>query len=162
MTALTVERLRELLHYDPETGIFTRLVDLGRLARVGMTAGSPNERGYIKIRIDGTYYRAHHLAWFYMTGEFPAPGTIDHKDTDGGNNEWENLRKATRSQNQANRKSCLGLKGARWHKRDKRWISSITVEGQVIHLGRFKTAEEAHAAYATAAREHFGEFARAA
>lgn len=160
---LTAERLRELLHYDPETGVFTRRISTNSRAQRGDIAGCPNGEGYIYIGVDARVYRAHRLAWLYMTGEWPSH-QIDHKDLVKSNNRWENLRQATVSENQANRapqsKKYPSPKGARWHKRDKCWQAGITVAGRHISLGYFQTAEEAHAAYVAASREYFGEFAR--
>ena len=75
---LTQERLKEVLHYDPETGIFMWLVAPNGRIRVGMEAGSSHD-GYIGIKVDRILYKAHRLAWFYMTGEWPA-NDVDHWD----------------------------------------------------------------------------------
>jgi hypothetical protein len=150
--ALTAERLRELLDYDPETGIFTsRPRPLGRL-----------NKGYRHIQIEGRDYSAHRLAWFYVYGEWP-PGQLDHKDTHRDHNWIDNLRPATTSQNLANRRryrnNASGLKGVSWHKSRKKWRAVIAKNGKYIHLGLFDTAETAHAAYLKKARELFGEYA---
>ena len=114
MKKLTRARLRELFHYDPETGLFTRLITTSSRARAGMVAGSLHGEGYLSIRIDGRLYLSHHLAWFYMTGRWPRR-IIDHEDTDGTNNRWVNLRKANKSGNGANarlsRANTSGFKG---------------------------------------------------
>ena len=106
---LTVERLRELLSYDPATGKF--LWRVGRQCmRAGAVAGATEVQGYRVIKIDGKIYKAHRLAWLYVTGEWP-PEEIDHKNTDPQDNVWSNLRLATHSQNQANAKSLVFLSG---------------------------------------------------
>jgi hypothetical protein len=163
---LDQERLRELLHYDPETGVFTWLVAPNRRIRVGQQAGTAWEgRGvsYIDIKIDGQRYRAHRLAWLYMTGEWP-PDETDHRDCDGLDNRWPNLREATSTQNKANtrrrRDNTSGFKGVTFNKRDRRFQARIKAGDRERHLGCFDTAEEAYAAYCAAAKEHFGEFAR--
>jgi hypothetical protein len=161
-TTLTVERLKELLHYDPETGVFTWKV---RVANVpaGSIAGCNKER-YHFIGVDGREYRAHRLAWLYMTGEWPVE--IDHRDTDGHNNRWANLRHATRIQNCRNtglpKNSTSGSKGVYWSKDRQRWVAQITINKVRTGLGRFHTKERAAAASEAAARKHFGEFARVA
>lgn len=159
---LTVERLREVLAYDPVTGAFTRRVTLGG-HRAGATAGALDERGYCLITIDRVSYYAHRLAWFYVHGEWP-PGDLDHWDTDKSNNRLANLREATRSQNVANqpppRHNTSGYKGVFWSKWHGRWRAYITVNYRRRHLGTFGTAEAAHAAVCAAARQSFGEFAR--
>lgn len=163
MADLTQARLKELLHYDPETGVFTWLVNLqGRYGRAGTVAGCQH-RQYIKINVDAVRYYAHDLAWLYVQGEWPLL-RLDHRDGVGTHNWIENLRPATQSQNIANSKlskanSC-GLKGVQWRKDRSRWRSHITVSGKRIYLGMFTTKEEAHAAYCVAAVKHFGEFAR--
>lgn len=88
---------------------------------------------------------------------------IDHIDGNGLNNQRSNLRFATRSQNSQNMRlrktSVSGYKGVCWNKKDKVWISRISVEGKPIHLGSFKEKEAAAAAYNIAALMYFGEFA---
>src|SRR5690606_34614864 len=98
---LTQQRLKELLYYDPETGIFTRLVGRsGPRARAGDVAGSDNGKGYIRIYVDGRPYKAHRLAWFYMHGEWPEE--IDHRNGERADNRLSNLRPVTRQQNNLN------------------------------------------------------------
>jgi hypothetical protein len=156
---ITAERLRELLDYDPDTGWFRWRVSSQRV-RVGQIAGNYARRGYWDIMVDGRSYRAHRLAWLYMTGKFP-DRELDHIDGDGTNNRFSNLREATRSQNMANSRrrsdSKCDFKGV--YQRDSSCFAHITTNGRQIHLGRFNTPEEAHAAYMAAARLHHGEFA---
>ncbi len=155
--ALTADRLRELLHYNPDTGEFVWLEGRSTVT-AGMVAGSNDHKGYWRMQIDGRVYRAHRLAWLYMTGQWP-DGLIDHRDRDRTNNRFSNLRKATPSQNAANgRARRTGLKGA--HRNRGRWEAKVRKNGKAIYLGSFATEAEAHAAYLLGAREHFGEFAR--
>lgn len=97
---LTQARLKQLLHYNSETGIFTRLQDNLRWKK-GTIAGGLTDKGYIQIRINAVRYKAHQLAFLYMTGNIPE--RIDHIDTIKSNNSWRNLRIATRSENGCNR-----------------------------------------------------------
>ena len=165
--ALTQERLKELLNYDPETGEFTWREDRG-----GKKAGEPagcKKRTYIAISVDDKVYRAHLLAWLYTTGEWPHP-FLDHKDLNKHNNAFDNLREATKSQNMANvgliASNKSGLKGVSRYRAGERygkpWQASIRDNGKSKHLGHFANAEQAHAAYCAAAEIIFGEFARAA
>lgn len=160
---ITVERLRELFHYDQESGVFTRKAERARNARMGDLAGCKRPDGYIVIRIDGSLYHAHRLAWLHVTGEWPKE-EIDHLNCDPSDNRFANLREATRAENLRNiRKPCdntSGFKGVSFDKRTGRWISSIRASGKQKYLGRFDTAEAAYAAYCTAAKELHGEFAR--
>lgn len=154
---MTPEYLRSILHYDPDSGVFTRRA-------TGKIAGS-GKSGYRKISINNRSYWAHRLAWAIMMGEWP-PETIDHKDGDGSNNRWDNLRAATRQQNQQNRRrhksNGSGFKGITKNKHGITWSAAIYQKGRKIHIGNFPTAEAAHSAYCIAARAHYGEFARTA
>lgn len=159
---LTVEHLKSILHYNPETGVFTWLKHFGRVTS-GTIAGSLNKFGRVMIRIDRTAHPASRLAWFYMTGLWPN-FEIDHEDTESTNNRWQNLREATRTQNNANvpvrSHSVSRLKGVRFHK--GRWVAYISISKKWTYLGRFDTKELAHSAYAAAAQAVYGSFARAA
>lgn len=164
---LTAERLREVLHYDPETGIFTWKVSLAPRGPVGAVAGCSRSgrRQYVVIRIDGELFLAQRLAWLYMTDIWPTD-KVDHKDNDASNNRWSNLREATNAQNCFNQGkrsvNSSGFKGVTLFKRDRVWTAQITVSGKNHYLGRFQTPEEAHAAYCEAAERLHGEFARVA
>lgn len=161
---ITAERLREVLHYDPETGVFTCRINRRR-ARTGDIAGTLTKKGYVQIAIDGSLYLGHRLAWLYMTGEWPELD-CDHEDTNKSNNRWSNLREATPTQNNANCRTrshnVSGLKGVRYDKRRSRWWACLTANKKFVWLGYHPTPEAAHAAYVTAAKDYFGEFARAA
>jgi hypothetical protein len=164
---LMQKRLKELLSYDPLTGVFLWLQDRGG-KRAGDEAGC-RKRTYIAISVDDRVYRAHHLAWLYMTGEWPDP-FVDHRDLDKHNNVWTNLRLATKSQNMANvgliKSNKSGLKGVSRYRAGenygKPWQAQIQKDGRTIYLGHYATKEEGHAAYCEAAEKIFGEFARAA
>lgn len=162
---LTDERLREVLHYDPMTGDFTRLVGTARRVNVGDIAGSTNGQGYREIMIDRRRYLSHRLAWLYMTGRWPI-AQIDHIDIDRANNRWANLREASRSQNQGNTRvpstNTSGFKGVSLDKESRKWRAQIRAGGKKRWLGSFNTPDAAHAAYCAAAEKNFGEFARAA
>lgn len=158
---LTADQVREILSYNPETGIFRWKVSKGRRVRVGDQAGCCYT-GYVIIRLNGWNYRAHRLAYLVMTGNWPTMA-LDHRNRDRLDNRWSNLRLATDSQNAANsvgmgNKNALGLKGVRKH-RDGGFYASIRVNKRAIHLGRFLNPEAAHDAYKAAAERYFGEFA---
>lgn len=158
---LSIERLYELLIYDPETGLFHWAVSR-RKCRAGAVAGHINAQGYWAIGIDGTTHLGHRLAWLYMTGRWPAC-QVDHENRNRSDNSWLNLREATQPQNNANTVGKIPgrPKGIHRHS-DGRWRAQIRANGAKYHLGCFDTQEEAGAAYAAAAKQHFGEFARAA
>jgi hypothetical protein len=160
---LTAERLRECLLYNPDTGEFRWLVDRGSNAREGTGAGAINTDGYRVITLCGREYRAHRLAWLYMTGEWPAD-EVDHRNLIRDDNRWDNLREATPAQNKCNssrrRHNAAGVKGVYRSRRCGRWRAVIVVHGRKIHLGYFDHINDAAAAYAEAAVQYHGEFAR--
>lgn len=159
-TDLMAERLREVLSYDPETGIFRWNIRPNTRIRVGAIAGRIHRDGHRIICIAGRQFYAHRLAFFYVHGRWPT--LIDHKDRNPDNNRIDNLREATPAQNAANsrRRNLSGFRGAYFYA--GKFNASIAVNGRAKHLGRFNTAEEAHFAYLKAARELHGEFVRAA
>jgi hypothetical protein len=154
---LTQERLKELVHYDPNTGVFTRLTSAQR-AKVGTRMNRGNGYGYLYTVIEGKKYQLHRLAFLYMTGKFPTH-FVDHKDRNASNNKWCNLREATISQNGANSptKAKSGFRGVGL--RRNKWRAYITVNNKQIHLGTFDTPEEAAHKYDEAAKLYFKEFA---
>lgn len=156
---LTPARLRELLHYDPETGVFTwRVQANNNRARVGAVAGTPHRRGYIHIGVGGFQYLAHRLAWLYAYGVWPT-GHIDHVDGCKTNNALANLRDVSRAINMQNlkgprRDNQCGYLGVSVNK--KRWKAEIFVNGRRRHIGTYDTPELAHEAY-LAAKRHMHE-----
>lgn len=157
---LTLARLKEVLHYDPEAGIFTWLVKLGPGRDLtGTVAGSKqNKSGHLQVCIDGKKYLLHRLAWLYVTGKWPV-NWIDHENRTAGDNRFVNLREATPTQNSANKvmakSNRSGFKGVTFKTSTSKWQARIS-------LGSFDTPEAAHAAYMEAATKLWGEFARAA
>jgi hypothetical protein len=169
---ITQAELHELLNYDPETGVFTWRNDVmagpqgGAIRkRAGDVAGGIDGYGYRLICTKQRRFRAHRLAWLYMTGEWPA-NDVDHINGDRIDNRWCNLRAATRAENLRNTKphkdGSTGFKGVYWDKRQRRYYSQIMVSGKVFWLGSFKCPTAAHFAYSRAAKKLHGEFARVA
>ena len=160
---LTAARAHELLTYDPATGIFRWRVRRGAGVKAGDIAGTVDSAGRRNITVDNRRYRAHRLAFLYMTGEWPS-GLVDHEDHDPDNNRWGNLREADQSQNQANAglrvDNTTGAKGVTAI--GGKFMARIRHHGQRIHLGTFDTIREASAAYAEAAFALKGPFARLA
>ncbi|WP_376962645.1 HNH endonuclease signature motif containing protein [Azospirillum sp. A26] len=158
----TQERIKELLAYDQNTGMFVWRVAPSRRVNIGMPAGCINSRGYVRIKIDGRLYMAHRLAWLYMTGEWPDE-EVDHINRNSADNRWINLRAANRSQNMGNisknRNNTSGVKGVCWDKKRGMWQARLQASARFKHLGHFADINDAAAAYADAARKHFGRFA---
>lgn len=166
---ITQARLKELLHYDPKTGVFRWVGTRARRIKNGDEAGSirkPNSSGltYRLINVNYNPEYAHRLAWLYMTGDFP-PDQIDHKDGDGTNNRWNNLRSCSDGQNKRNTRKPVtntsGFKGVSFHSQRQRWRAYISLNGRQTHLGLFDTPEEAFAERRRAADQIYGDFARA-
>lgn len=153
---LTQARLKELLRYDPFTGVLTWKVDKGN-RKAGSVAGTTpnNRREYVEIRIDGVLYKAHRLAWLYTYGAFPKKET-DHIKHDGRDNKITSLREVTRQQNQKNRsKQCnntSGVCGVR--SRDGKWLAYIGGGKNYVRLGLFIDFDEAVRVRKTAEAEH--------
>lgn len=148
---ITAARLRELLNYDPATGVFTRRQ--GSLS--GRKAGS-YDHGYWSISVDCKEYYAHRLAWLYVTGEWPK-SKIDHKDCDRGNNRFDNLREASDEVNSQNLRAAQSNNGTGFlgvSKKRNRFEARIFRDRGLIRLGVFDTPEQAHAAYIAAKRVH--------
>lgn len=151
---LTAERLRELLDYNPETGVFTRQFSTGgQLA--GTIAGNTCKDGRVQLYVDGRNHKAHRLAWLWMMGEWPS-GVVDHKDGNPSNNRWNNLRDVTHSVNSQNRKgptshNSHGFLGVT--RNHKRFMAHIKIEGKQTYLGTYDTPEEAHEVYMKHRRE---------
>ncbi len=163
MSGLTAERLRSLLDYDPETGVF-RWSNVPRAGiKAGAVAGNRNGRGYWLLCLDGKRYMAHRVAWLYVYGRWPAD-QIDHIDGIHANNAIANLREATNSQNNANRAATKsnrsGFKGVHWSRSARKWIAQIKHGGKIRHIGQFSTAEDAACAYAEKAKLLHGDFAK--
>jgi hypothetical protein len=172
---ITQDRLREVLSYSPEYGIFRWKSDrrAGRDGRIlickaGEIAGTKSRDSntpYIDIGIDYKRFLGHRLAWLYVYGE-PVPSTLDHIDRNGLNNSICNLRPCTISQNGINTKiyksNKSGVRGVSWSINCGRWQVKIAFQGKQIHLGFFDDLEMAKAVRESKAIELFGEFAEVA
>lgn len=161
-----VELVRDLFEYEASTGIVTWKNPRTNRVKKGERVGTLSDRGYLKVHIEGKDYRLHRLIWLHVTGEDPGAYQIDHADGDRLNNSFSNLRKASHQENICNSKrrkdNNSGFKGVDWHEQHQKWRARIRVKGSDFYLGLFDTPELAHMAYAKAAAELHGDFARAA
>ena len=148
LSMLTQETLKNHLHYNQETGLFTRLKSSGP-SKAGDLAGGSHHSGYIFIRVCGNKYAAHRLAFLYMNGEFPK-NQIDHKNQVRDDNSWSNIRHVTSTENCQNRGisslNTSGFTGVCWHKRDGVWQARIKINRKYVHLGCFESINDAIAA----------------
>lgn len=155
------ERVRRRFHYDAATGDLIYRYRCGPVG-AGEIAGTLGPMGYIAIQVDGTIYRAHHLVWLHVTGKLPTLD-LDHIDGNKANNRFGNLREATKVENMQNlrrpkknnKSGYLGVNSL-----GGSWVATINVpnpsgsgRGKKLHLGCFKSPEEAHAAYLEAKRQ---------
>lgn len=143
---ITQQRLRDLFHYDPETGFLTNRVNRGRRAKIGMVCGTgPCPKGYLTVVISKKSYRLHRIIWAYVHGEWPE--VLDHKDCNGCNNRLKNLRIATKSQNMMNSRkrgdNTSGVKGICWNREKSKWTASLWKNGKQKFLGYFENKNEA-------------------
>lgn len=146
---LTQIRLKELFLYDEFTGLFIR-------KKTNKVTGTLHKEGYIQISVDCKLYLAHRLAWLYMYGNFPKL-KIDHKDCNKANNRISNLRDVSNQFNcqnkiRSNKNNKYGLLGAHLDKKTGKFCARISVNGKTIHIGMYKTKEEAHQSYIEAKR----------
>ncbi|NHZ81829.1 HNH endonuclease [Massilia sp. CCM 8695] len=152
-------RVRELLHYDPSTGAFTRRVRTAQRHQVGdradfiVTGGGL--KGYCRISFDSTRYLAHRLAWLYVHGRWPE-FDIDHVNGIKNDNRIANLRDIPNALNRQNIRgpradnAISGILGVTRHK--KKWRSRIQINSRTVNLGCFDSAQDAKNAYLKAKR----------
>ena len=150
---LTQKRLKEIIDYCPNTGLFNR-IDKKESLKVG-TVGS---HGYMVVKVDGKLYRAHRLVWLFVYGKWPN-NQIDHIDGNKQNNILSNLRDVTRSDNMCNKNKCrsdnnTGLLGVMWLKRERKYTARIHVNGKSKSLGYFDDKYKAHLAYVEAKKKY--------
>lgn len=159
---LSLNRLKDVLSYNEIDGIFTWKLALSKRISVGSVAGTPTAKGYIKIRIDYSYYQAHILAWYYMTGEWPSE-MLDHINGVGTDNRMTNLRLADSAQNNANSRmrkdNTSGVKGVWFDKSKNKWVARIKFYGKVTRK-QFETLEAASTWITEQRQEIHGEFAK--
>lgn len=167
------EYLATCFIYDPDTGDLVwrrrprehfeslRVFNMWNTSFAGKNAGTTTQCGHRKLFLDNRQVLAHRVIWKLVTGDDPVD-EIDHKDVDGTNNRWTNLREATRADNGRNRSSSRTKfdlpRGV--HPSGGRFRSRIIVDGVKRELGCFSTPEEAHQAYAEAVLAFHGEFGR--
>ena len=151
---ITQQQLKEVLHYCPETGVFTWLFSRGGAARKGAEAGYAHRntrtgKSYRELSVFGHKYLAHRLSFLYMIGDFPED-QVDHEDGNGLNNVWSNLQAVTCSENQKNGRKPVnntsGTVGVYWCRRSRKWQARIALDRHAKSLGYFHSKEDAIAA----------------
>lgn len=159
----TRDEVLDRLNYSQETGKLTwkrRIQCFGGGRNPGDEAGSIKD-GYVQISLFGKCYRAHHIIWLLMTGEWPQRShDIDHINRNRADNRWSNLRLATRAQNNLNSfgrvDNTSGYRGV--HPCRDKWLARISVNKQIIHLGVFADRMDAVAARKAAEQMYYPGF----
>ncbi len=152
---ITAKRLKQILHYDPETGIWTRIVKTNRNIIAGKVAGTIGSYGYRIISLDYEQYRSARLAWFYVYGKWPR-GQIDHVNGDRLDDRIKNLRDVSVRVNRQNMRECTGRSTTGFlgvERSHGKFLARLTVDGNRHYLGRFDTPQEAHEVYVSAKRK---------
>ena len=157
MRDIDCTHLREILNYDPETGIFTWKKKTSKKIVIGKIAANLRPSGYMQISLYGRRYMAHRIALIWMYGGCNS-FDVDHINGNKSDNRIINIRPATRSENKQNRLSIQpnnksGYSGVDWHEHSNGWRATITTMRKQKHLGIFKTPQEAYEAYIKAKRE---------
>lgn len=157
---ITQEELKARLNYNPDTGIFTWKANTRGRKFNGTVAGGYDSDGYVVICINYISYKAHQLAYLYMTGDWI--DQVDHKDTVKYNNKWDNLRPASNSGNGHNKglltTNTSGVKGVSYHR--GRWKIRVELNGVRYNGGSFVTLEAAAQAVKELRESLVGEFTR--
>jgi len=153
---LTQERLKELLYYNPQFGIFV-WKNKGSWNKKGVRAERPAGCGYLRIGIDGVRYPAHRLAWLYVRGEFPKD-VIDHINRKPSDNRIVNLRSVSQQENTKNgslsKNNTSGHNGVYWHRPRNKWCAYIKVDYKKKHLGLYADIDDAIMARKEAEKEY--------
>ena len=122
---ITQKQIKELIHYDKDSGVFTWKVDRQNIAKKGMVAGSSASDNYLVLTLFNKQYKAHRIAWMYEYGHFPKDN-IDHINGNKKDNRIINLRDVTSLINHKNmsidKRNKSGKTGVTWHKLSKKWI----------------------------------------
>lgn len=151
---ITQSRLKQVLAYDLNTGVFTRVARSGVIA--GTIAGTLKPDGYRQVRVDGRKHYAARLALLYVTGIYP--DFVDHINGDRDDNRFSNLRQATKVQNGQNialsKRNSSGYTGVSWREASQKWLVRIMLERRSIHIGYAETAEQGYEMYLAAKRKY--------
>lgn len=161
MDDFTHENLKKWVNYNPITGVFTWNKSPTNSIKIGDSVGNKTNTGYMEACVLGKRVLQHRLAFFYMTGIWPAD-QIDHKNMIRSDNRWDNLREATNCQNTYNRLTYnkLGLKNVYYHPQSGKYNVKIVINGKTKSFGYYSDVELADLVAREAREKYLGEFAR--
>ena len=142
---ITQKELKEILDYNPDTGILTYLISPANHVKVGDVAGSLGKHGYLAIMIKGKKYLAHRLAFLFMNELLPKQ--VDYINHVRNDNRWINLRSVNNKVNHRNQTmkntNTSGFVGVTFNKNSGKWLAQIKVDYKNIYLGIYKDINEA-------------------
>ncbi len=152
---ITQKELKKFLHYNQETGIFTRLIGVNQFM-AGEPVGNDDGHGYLRTSIKGNRYSCHRLAWFYVHGIWP--NKIDHINHIKTDNRIINLRSVSHGENAKNlslyANNTSGVNGVHWCVKDKKWKAQLGYKQKVTYLGSYDDKFEAICARKSADNSH--------
>lgn len=157
---VTKERLNEMFEYK-DGELFWKIKTKRPQQKIGDRAGTFIGDGRRYVSVDGVRYGEHRVIYFMHHGYTDL--FIDHRDRNPNNNRIDNLRAATKGQNEQNTEkratNTSGYKGVSFNKRKSKWRATIAVNGKQKSLGYHSSPDVAFAAYKDAAVKFYGEFA---
>ena len=161
---MNIQRMREFISYDPDSGVMTWKKVLSNRTKPGAPCGANiDSKGYGRVCFDGKQYRTHRVIWALFYGQVPDQ-QIDHINGNRLDNRIANLRLASNAQNSRNcglsKNNTSGITGVVFHKYAKKWLAQIMLNRQRIYLGLYDTIEMAAAARKKAETQYFGQFAK--
>ena len=159
---------RRQFRYDPNSGKLTWLFDPDKSVwwnsrYANTSAGSTRKDGYVQVFAAGKLRLAHRIIWVYVNDVIPNGLTVDHVNGNPNDNRICNLRLATPTENQFNRRNAknkLLPKGVGFNASRGLFRARIRIAGKQVTLGFFQTVAEASAAYAKFATDVHGKFMR--
>ena len=157
---ITKELLHELFEYK-DGNLYWKIATSNRV-KVGDPANYMDNTGYFRVRLNRKLYLTHRIIFFMHRGYLPE--FLDHIDGNPLNNEIENLRPVSRSENNYNQKTrtdnTSGIKGVSFSKAYKKWRAYIQVDKKYKHLGYYDSIDKATKVIKKVRKQLHGEFAR--
>lgn len=155
---ITTAKVKELFDYQDGNLIWKKS---NRNGWIGKTAGNLQENGYVVIKLNNKFYKAHRLVWLWHGKELPA--SLDHINRNRADNRIENLRASEAYENSSNRTMAVnnvsGCRNVTWHKRLQKWVVVVSSQGKRFSFGCYKDLELADLVATMARQTLHKEFA---